>query len=338
MVLPKGSCGVRCWLFPIFAALIAQASAEPLTLQERIDAAAPGETLRIEPQVFNEAIVITKPLKLIASGENFASQIRGNGKGKVVTIVADDVTLSGFRISGSGLKLMDDDAAIFITGNRATIQNNLIEDSLHGIYLKKTSGNKVLNNRIRGKIAISQDAAVNPENLAAGNPENCDADNALVSARRGNGIHQWNCTENLIAGNDISDTRDGIYFSFTTKSRVQNNTIRRARYGLHYMYSDENIFENNTFADNAGGAAMMFSKKLTIRGNHFIENRGLRGYGLLFQSVDYSQVCDNQIERNAVGLSFIQCNQNEIASNRIAQNYLGVRFDSNSDGNCFTGR
>ncbi len=67
------------------------------------------------------------------------------------------------------------------------------------------------------------------------------------SNRRGNGIHQWNCEGNLIRGNEISDTRDGIYFSFTNNSRVENNVVHHVRYGLHYMYSDGNFFENNTF-------------------------------------------------------------------------------------------
>ena len=61
------------------------------------------------------------------------------------------MTLSGLRITGSGLQLMDDDAAVFVTGNRARIENNVIADSLHGIYLKKISGAQILNNRIQGK-------------------------------------------------------------------------------------------------------------------------------------------------------------------------------------------
>ena len=63
--------------------------------------------------------------------------------------------------------------------------------------------------------------------------ENCDT--TLVSNRRGNGIHQWNCEGNLIRGNEISDTRDGIYFSFTNNSRVENNldSSRPLRPALH---------------------------------------------------------------------------------------------------------
>lgn len=157
-----------------------------------------------------------------------------------------------------------------------------------------------------------------------------------MSNRRGNGIHQWNCEGNLIRGNEISDTRDGIYFSFTNNSRVENNLVHHVRYGLHYMYSDGNVFENNTFSENAAGAAIMFSKELVVRGNRFINNRGHRAYGLIFQSSDRSRLEKNEITQNAVGLSFNQCNENQIAGNRVMQNYIGLRFGSNSDGNRFT--
>ena len=166
------------------------------------------------------------------------------------------------------------------------------------------------------------------------NAENCDT--TLVANRRGNGIHQWNCEGNLIRGNEISDTRDGIYFSFTNNSRVENNLIQHARYGLHYMYSDANTFENNTFTENAAGAAIMFSKNMVVRGNRFVNNRGYRAYGLIFQSSDNSRLEQNEISENAVGLSFNQCNQNEIVGNRVTRNYIGLRFGSNSDGNRFT--
>ena len=86
------------------------------TLQERIETAAPNETIRVEAGIHAGPIVINKSLTLIA--ENGA-EIRGNGFGKVVTISADDVTLRGLRITGSGLRLSDDDAGVFITGNRA---------------------------------------------------------------------------------------------------------------------------------------------------------------------------------------------------------------------------
>ena len=188
-------------------------------------------------------------------------------------------------------------------------------------------------NRIEGKTTI----APSTERVEKGigqSAENCDT--TLVANRRGNGIHQWSCEGNLIRGNDISETRDGIYFSFTNNSRVENNVVHHTRYGLHYMYSDSNVFENNTFTENAAGAAIMFSKELTILGNHFVNNRGHRAYGLIVQSTDRSRFEGNKLEENAVGLSFNQCNGNQMIANRVRNNYIGLKFGSNNDDNRFT--
>ncbi|HET9800932.1 MAG TPA: NosD domain-containing protein, partial [Chthoniobacterales bacterium] len=139
-----------------------------------------------------------------------------------------------------------------------------------------------------------------------------------------------------IRGNDISETRDGIYFSFTNNCRVENNLIHHARYGLHYMYSDGNVFEGNTFTGNSAGAAIMFSKNLVVRGNRFVNNRGHRAYGLIIQSSDRSRFEQNEIDQNAVGLSFNQCNANTVFGNRVTHNYIGLRIGSNSDDNRFS--
>ncbi len=73
-----------------------------------------------------------------------------------------------------------------------------------------------------------------------------------------------------------------------------------------------------------------------MRNNRFVNNRGLRAYGLIFQSTDHSRLEQNEITQNAVGLSFNQCNGNRVAGNRVTQNYIGLQFGSNSDDNHFT--
>jgi len=323
----RGACAPLIFLAALY---LTSNTLVAIPLQEQIDAAAPNEIIQLKPGLHTGPIKINKALTLIG-GHN--AEIRGNGHGSVIEIAASGVTLNGLRVSGSGLRLSDDDAAIFVTGNNARIENCTITDSLHGIYLKKISGAQILNNHIAGKTTIA--ASIEPiEKGIAATSENCDT--TLVANRRGNGIHQWNCDGNLIRGNDISETRDGIYFSFTNNSRVENNVIHHVRYGLHYMYSDSNVFLNNDFSENAAGAAIMFSKELVVRGNRFVNNRGHRAYGLIFQSSDNSKLEQNEITENAVGLSFNQCMNNEINGNRVAQNYIGLRFGSNSDGNRFT--
>ncbi len=306
-------------------------AASAATLQERIDAAAPNDTITIEAGVHAGPLTIDKPLQLIGQP---GAEIRGPGVGNVITINADDVTVRGLRVTGSGLRLSDDNAAIFVTGNRATIENNVIEDSLHGVYLKKVRDGRVIGNRIRGKTTLptsSKPIAAKPHRRIG---ELCET--ALDQNERGNGIHQWSCEGNFLSGNEISDTRDGIYFSFTNHSRTENNHVHHVRYGLHYMYSDNNVFENNVFAQNAAGAAVMFSRDLVIRGNQFIDNRGSRAYGILFQSDERVRVENNVIRNNAVGLSFQQAIGFVVRANDVSGNYIGLRFYGNSDDNSFS--
>ncbi|MEO8439976.1 MAG: NosD domain-containing protein [Spartobacteria bacterium] len=324
----RDACAARI----IACALLAlTSSASALTLQQQIDAAAPNETLKVAAGVHPGSITINKPLQLIAEP---GAEIRGTGAGNVVTITAANVGLHGFRIRGSGLRLSDDNAAVFVAGDHVTIERNVIEDSLHGIYLKKVRDCRVIGNRIRGKTTLLTTTKSVKETLTAGIGELCEA--PLNENERGNGIHQWNCERILVSGNEISDTRDGIYFSFTNHSRTEDNQVHDTRYGLHYMYSDNNVFENNLFAQNAAGAAVMFSHDVVIRGNRFVDNRGSRAYGILFQSDERVRVENNLIRNNAVGLSFQQAIDFVVRANEISGNYIGLRFYGNSDGNTFT--
>ncbi len=301
------------------------------SLAERIAAAAPGATIHVESGLHPGPVTIDKPLTLI--GETGA-KILGDGKGNVVTIKADNVTLRGFQISDSGLNLSNDNAAVFVAGNHVTIEDNKIEESLHGIYLKKVTDCRVIGNRIRGKTSLKTETKSAEQTLTAGIGELCEV--PLNENERGNGIHQWNCERNLIASNEVSETRDGIYFSFTNHTRVESNWVHNVRYGLHYMYSDDDVFENNVFNDNAAGAAIMFSRNIIIRANQFLDNRGSRAYGILFQSDDFVHVENNVLRNNAVGFSFQQAIGFVVKGNEVSGNYIGFRFYGNSDNNSFS--
>ena len=315
----------------VLTLLCLTSAASAATIQEQIDAAAPNDTISVAAGLHPGPITISKPLRLIGVP---GAEIRGNGTGTVVTIKAADVTVSGFCITGSGLRLSDDNAAVFVAGDRATIENNLIENSLHGVYLRQVRGARVLGNRIHGKTTLLTTTKPVDQTLTAGIGELCEV--PLNENERGNGIHQWRCENNLLAGNEISDTRDGILFSFTNHSRTENNHVHDVRYGLHYMYSDNNVFENNTFSQNAAGGAVMFSHDIIIRGNRFVDNRGSRAYGILFQSDERIQVENNLIRNNAVGLSFQQAIDFVVRQNEVSGNYIGFRFYGNSDGNAFS--
>jgi len=295
---------------------------QEVPLQRLLDAAQPGETVRVAAGMHPGNLRITRPVRLV--GEPRAV-IQGDGTGHVVHILSPDVTVEGFEIRGSGADLSADHAGVMIEGDSAVIRDNTLSDILHGIYVKGASQASIERNAIRGG---NPGAILTPEGDIA---SMC----STGSDRRGNGIHLWNSRINLIRANSISAVRDGIYLSFASKSRIENNLVSSCRYGLHYMYSDANEIVGNTFTDNAAGAALMFSKDLSIRDNRFTDHRGQRAGGIVLHSVDYSRIRENLITRNRTGLYLQNCNGNTFTGNQLFHNYIGFRLTGNSIGNFF---
>ena len=327
-----------CGLFAAFAAC-SPARADTLGdhLRAEIAAAKPGAVLTVPTGTYDGPFVIEKPLRLIAVPVNGAV-LRGDGRGNVVTIRGMDVELVGFVVCGSGRNLAEDQAAIYITGSRATIRENHIFDMLHGIYVRKGDDCRIENNIIVGP-GSNDDALADP--VIAGLKANDAASGEFCTVsnsenERGNGIHLWNSSGHVITHNTIKGTRDGIYFSFTKKTVARDNRISRVRYGLHYMYSDDNTFERNLFSENGAGAALMFSKRLVLRENRFVSNRSHRAYGLLLQSIDDTLIEDNKIEGNTVGLYMENGNNDTVRGNRIAANYVGLRINDSTQGSRFS--
>lgn len=330
---------LRLWILWVGVAvptLLANSLGEQL--QARLNLAAAGEEIVVEPGVYEGAFTIEHSLRLIGLP---GAVLQGNRKTHVIAVRAPDVEISGFTIRGSGRALARDEAAIHVTGPRAVLRNNRILDSLHGIYIRQADNCRIEHNLILGDGVIASTVA---DPLAAGlkpgEAELCDVE--TIQDRRGNGIHLWNSQGHIITENTIKGTRDGIYFSFADSTTVRRNLIEGTRYGLHYMYSDFNTFEDNTFSGNAAGSALMYSKGILLRANLFIANRSHRAYGILFQSVDDTRVENNRIEGNTLGFYLENSNHVSTRHNTIAGNYIGLRVsDSTSDsrfvGNSFRG-
>jgi nitrous oxidase accessory protein len=314
-----------------FSTPILRAATNHASLQERIQSAAPGEIIVVQPGVYQGNLIIDRPVSLRGLDQPL---IQGDRTGHVIQITAPGVVIEGFRIQGSGVNLSADHAGIHITADQAVVRDNRITRSLHGIYVRAASQVRIEKNVIRGMDPA--DPALEGDDLSAfGAGELCAS--SLAQDRRGNGIHFWNSNENSISGNEISATRDGIYFSFTNQTRVENNTIFNARYGLHYMYSHQNLFANNRFFENAAGAALMYSKEIVLRHNQFLRHRGQRAYGILFQSVDRTILQNNLVQGNSTGIFLQNSYGNSARLNRFIQNYVGIRINSSSMDNLFTG-
>ena len=119
-----------------------------LPLQPWLDTALPGARILLPPGTYQGPAVISKPLTLEGDGKVV---IDAGGKGTVLTIKADHVTLRGLTLRGSGESHDKIDGAVMAEGNHLLIENNIIEDVLFGITLHKVNDSIVRANHIRSR-------------------------------------------------------------------------------------------------------------------------------------------------------------------------------------------
>jgi nitrous oxidase accessory protein len=285
-------------------------AAEASALQARIDAAAPGATVDVGAGTYEGDLVVEKPLTLRGRGRPV---LLGSGRGSVVRVRADDVTVEGFRIDGRrGGDLSHDSAGVHTSARRTTSRDLEIVDALFGVYLREANEAVVERCRIRG--------------IPGKDP-----------GEKGSGIHAYNLEGFRFDDNEVVDVRDGLYLQNASRGTLRRNTARDVRYGLHYMFSDDNVFEDNTFENGDAGTAIMYSERIVFRRNRFLRNRGFASVGLLFQSCDDVLAEDNLVADNARGVFIEGSHRVTLRRNVIAGSDVAVVLYDPSGGHRFLG-
>ena len=287
-------------------------AADVSPLQARIDAAAPGSLVEVPPGEYRGDLVVDKPLRLVGRGRPL---LVGSGRGSVVRVRAEDVTVEGFAIDGRrGGDLARDSSGLHTAAARTTVRDLEIRDALFGVYLREANDAVVERCRVKG--------------IAGRDP-----------GEKGSGIHVYDLERFRIADNELVDVRDGLYLQNASKGTLKRNVARDVRYGLHYMFSDDNVFEDNTFENGAAGTAIMYSERIVFRRNRFLRNRGFASVGLLFQSCTDVVAEDNLVADNARGVFIegshrITLRRNVVAGSDVAVVLYdpdgGHRFEGNS--------
>ena len=92
-----------------------------------------GDTVLVHAGLYKEAnIIIDK--RIIFLGEGLPV-LDGQKKFEVVSIKADSVTMSGFKVQHSGFATLDDPGGIKVYDSKyVTISNNVLDDNFFGIY------------------------------------------------------------------------------------------------------------------------------------------------------------------------------------------------------------
>ena len=276
-----------------------------------IEAAAAGDTVTVERGLYEEHLVIAKPLVLKGLGR---PTISGGDTGDVIRVKAKDVTIDGLIVRDSGDDLTAQNAGIYVEpgSHRVKVVDCVLAYTLFGIWLEKVDDAEVRGNIITGK-------------------------RDHPSAQRGNGIQLYDTNRAQIVDNNISFARDGIYVDLSHHARFVGNEIHHLRYGTHYMNSYYNIWENNESYLNRGGLALMEVRNQVVRNNRAWGNTD---HGIMLRTIQDSVIENNVVAGNNRGLFIYDAERNIIKGNLVIGNRVGAHVAAGSyrnevDGNDF---
>ncbi|MFZ5620899.1 MAG: nitrous oxide reductase family maturation protein NosD [Pseudomonadota bacterium] len=300
-------------------------AAQERDIQAVLDRLPPGATLRIPAGRHIVHLHIRKPVTLTGDA---GAILDGEGHGDVIRISAPDVTIRGLTIVNSGRNLTHMNAGIFVErgAERVTIRDNRLDNNAFGIWLDACKGPRVIGNKVHGI------------------PE-------IRSQDRGNGIHLYSVTEAEIRGNEIWETRDGIYIDTSQNNVLADNLLHDLRYGVHYMYSYSNKVIGNRTYNTRTGYALMQSKYLTVLDN---ESDRDSNYGMLMNYITYSTIAGNRVHDVQEGTGYVTGGDgvtgaegkaifiynsqfNEIRDNLFADSDIGIHLTAGSEDNTVFG-
>lgn len=284
--------------------------ASAASLQALIDATAEGGVLRPPPGIYRGSIKITRPITIDGGGN---VEIDGEGRGSVIRIRGNGVTLRGLRIRGSGENHDTIDAGVSVRGHRNVIEDNTIDDCLFGIDLGQSNENVIRRNKITSK--------------------------PLALGVRGDGIRLWYSRGNQIVHNEIRDVRDIVVW-YSAENLIAHNLVVGGRYALHFMYSKRNLVEDNRYSKNMVGVFLMYSDGVELRRNQITQGVGAISMGVGFKESSNVLLEENTIVSCATGIyldisPYEPDTNNRFVRNRIAYNSVGVVFHSDWHGNIF---
>jgi len=212
-------------------------------------------------------VVVNKTVSL--TGENRDTTIiDGGGVGNAVDVLANNVTITGFTVRGSGgLTASGFGSGIYLfCSDNAEIRGNNIVSNYCGIYLKQSNN-----------VVISENAI-----LFQSNPGVYLVDSRGIIVKKNNmtnnrvGIYIAGSEDSIVSENNITNNeRSGIEsvgFRSYNNSFIRNVITGNMR-GIVLVTADRNILDGNIVTNNMVGIELRNSEGIILRNNNMTSNR-----------------------------------------------------------------
>ncbi|MCK4614248.1 MAG: right-handed parallel beta-helix repeat-containing protein, partial [Thermoplasmata archaeon] len=328
------------------------------SIQEAIDAAEDGDTIRVWEGTYEENVVVNKRVSLIGNG-SADTTIDGGGSGNVVRIEADWVNISGFTVTGSGGGNV---GIIIIESSNNTIFNNTCSYNRNGICLSYSKDNTLTDNRMWGdKIVIYgsdlehwNTHTIDTTNTVNGKPVYYYKDFTGITVPSGaEQVIIANCTQMVVDNQNMSDGNIGIQLGFSSNIIISNNTCENnglgillyrsnsntisnnicsnnGHYGIELFSSDNNTLSNNTCSNSSYGIYLSDSDDNTLTNNNCSNNNY---YGIYLRSAKHNIITNNTCNSNNESGIYLRGAEHNIISNNTcnSNNDHGIWLSSSSN-------
>jgi parallel beta-helix repeat protein len=237
------------------------------TIGEAVNHASPGDTVFVKSGVYHENVWIDKSL-LIQGEDSENTVIIGEGgvnDGNVLTLAADNVTVTGFTIKSADYSIASQHAnGVNIQGDNCTVQGNNILNAFWGVLCAIQSSTLISQNNITDNfkegirfyggslntISGNYIAGNKASGVAIEGYSNLISRNIIKNNTRGIGL---GASYSVVFDNVISDhSESGIYF-VGSNNTVSANSISDSERGIYFppyfAAPNGNIFYHNNFVN-----------------------------------------------------------------------------------------
>jgi len=214
------------------------------SIQKAIDAANPGDTVIVRAGLYDETVVIDKPLRL--EGERRSTtKLVGRGVGSVIRVTAGDVSVSGITVAGGS------DGITIAPGShvrRVALRDvAAIRNSRDGIYSTNSGGYHLIE---RCTVSDNGRYGMNVHQFLRGVIRDCDV------LRNGTGLRPAWSWHVLVEGNRIHHNRSfGLLLDSCYNSTVSGNLVQAnkgAGISVYYIAGRNTIKENVLLRNSTG--------------------------------------------------------------------------------------
>jgi len=255
------------------------------TIQEAINAinTSDGDTIKVNPGVYKENIIINKELRLI--GDPII-----DGSGDVgIRIQANNTLVENMTVINSSIGIFVYNVSFMI--QNVTLNNNTIYDCIH------SPGNgiefwDVNNSVINGSYIYNNSKGIY---LFSSNNNTIDTNNVYNNTE--DGIYlEFDSNYNTITNNNVSENNNGIALSTVASNNyndIINNTVNsNKKYGIYLKNGESyNNITDNTVSENEIGICLEDAHYNLIKDNNITDNE----HGILI-----NQSSSNTLERNMI--------------------------------------